>query len=143
MLLCNVGHTFDYETEKVVRIFLPYEKINVTNEICAGDSIAVCELKRLDGYNEASAFVRLFGKEYRVSERVSSDRTNADELAVARCLYNALSEITGYKSDWGILTGIRPAKLFSGLSESIGCPAVCSGQHAYSTRWPLPAATTR
>ena len=29
MQLLNVGHSFDYETEKVIRIFLPFEKISI------------------------------------------------------------------------------------------------------------------
>ena len=27
MKLCNIGHEFDYEMEKLIRLFLPFEKI--------------------------------------------------------------------------------------------------------------------
>ena len=27
MKLCNIGHNFDYETEKLLRLFFPFEKI--------------------------------------------------------------------------------------------------------------------
>ena len=35
-------------------------------------------------------------------------------------LYNCFTEITGYFPDWGILTGVRPAKLFSRLCDKMG-----------------------
>ena len=44
MNLCNIGHEFDYEMEKLIRLFLPFEKITVTpNEEFDGD-YALCKV---------------------------------------------------------------------------------------------------
>ena len=120
MQLLNVGHGFDYETEKVIRIFLPFEKINISHESISGAADAVCEIIRDGADVFARASVNLSGKTACETEKLPESDGKAQELAVARCLYKCLSRITGYKSDWGILTGIRPAKLFSSLSRAGG-----------------------
>ena len=120
MQLCNIGHTFDYETEKVIRIFLPFVKINIVREKVNGDNTAVCELSGEGGKAVAKVKVCLGGKTAECCETVLGGDTKAQELALARCLYKCLGDIKGYKSDWGILTGIRPAKLFSAISKSEG-----------------------
>ena len=120
MQLCNIGHGFDYETEKVVRIFLPFEKISILREAAKGDNTAVCEIVTNSGCVTACSKVVLWGKTAVYTENVLQDTEKGRELALARCLYKCLSEITGYESDWGILTGIRPAKLFSSLAAQAG-----------------------
>ena len=120
MFLCNIGHGFDYETEKVIRIFLPFEKITVIHEKKQGENTAVCEIKNTNSKVVAAASVNVFNKTESAEEAVTESGEKAKELAVARCLYRCLSAITGYKSDWGILTGIRPAKLYSSLLKSGG-----------------------
>ncbi len=116
MQICNIGHNFDYETEKVVRIFLPDEKINIVHEFSFGENTAVCTLSE---DFKASTQVKLYGKEIVKTQKLKPCADEKQkELAVARCLYGCLSEITGYKSPWGILTGIRPAKLYSRISDA-------------------------
>ena len=84
MRLCNVGHEFDYETEKVARIFLPYEKINIVHELVPGDNTAVCSLSRDKDAALAVAEVCLFGKKEAASERVEDNKSEKScELAVA------------------------------------------------------------
>lgn len=41
-----------------------------------------------------------------------------DAKELKRWLYSAISDITGYKSPWGCMTGIRPAKIVNLLMES-------------------------
>lgn len=119
MQICNIGHTFDYETEKVMRIFFPFDKINITHKESGSDN-AVCKITE----NYVSASVCICGKKETESEIIHSFEEKLKELAIARCLYRCLCRITGYKSDWGILTGIRPAKLFSHIANSSGVKAV-------------------
>ena len=115
MLLCNIGHNFDYETEKVARIFFPFEKISVIHEQKTGENIAVTTVTKEKTRAVASASVNICGKTAFKTQAFPGGEKDT-ELAVARCLYKCLSLVTGYESDWGILTGIRPAKLFSSLS---------------------------
>ena len=103
MLLCNVGHSFDYETEKVIRIFFPFEKITVIHELKAGDNTALCEIVKDGAGTAARVTLNLFGKVEKERETVTAASEKELELALARCLYRCLTEITGYKSDWGII----------------------------------------
>lgn len=113
MQIKNIGHKFNYEIEKVIRIFLPFEKISFVDELGNGENYAVCEITD----KLAKATVNIGLKAEQASEDISSLNEKNKELAIARCLYKCMCRITGYKSDWGILTGIRPAKLFTSLSK--------------------------
>jgi oxygen-independent coproporphyrinogen-3 oxidase len=43
-----------------------------------------------------------------------------DKNAVKRFLYDRLAALTGQSPEWGILTGIRPVKLFGALADKAG-----------------------
>ncbi|MBQ5910886.1 MAG: coproporphyrinogen dehydrogenase HemZ [Clostridia bacterium] len=116
MNLCNINHSFNYELEKLCRIFLPYEKIAVLNEIVESEIYAVCKIEDCRCF----AYLNFFGKEF--ESKLSSPNTTdkEKELTIATCLFNCFVAATGYKSEWGLLTGVRPAKLFSRLAKSGG-----------------------
>ncbi|MBR6902614.1 MAG: coproporphyrinogen dehydrogenase HemZ, partial [Clostridia bacterium] len=80
------------------------------------ENYAVCEITD----KLAKSIVNIGSKSEQASEHINSLDEKEKELKVARCLYTCMCRITGYKSDWGILTGIRPAKLFSSLSKTGG-----------------------
>jgi oxygen-independent coproporphyrinogen-3 oxidase len=94
-----------YEFEAVLKIFFPGEKFcfftslsNVNGsymQIDITDSNIVTI--HTDSYNDE-----------RQEEILKNHKEN--ELLVCRILYEMLSKFTGKKSDWGILTGIRPVK---------------------------------
>ena len=44
MNLCNIGHNFDYEIEKLIRLFLPFEKIQVFHTVEKSENCAICTL---------------------------------------------------------------------------------------------------
>ncbi|MBR5731205.1 MAG: coproporphyrinogen dehydrogenase HemZ [Firmicutes bacterium] len=50
------------------------------------------------------------------------DSRSADRNAQKRALYRYLSEKTGRELDWGILTGVRPLKLFCAAVKDHGSP---------------------
>lgn len=116
MNLCNINHSFNYETEKLCRIFLPYEKIAVLNEIVEADIYAVCKTEG----RSCSAYLNFFGKEYENTLTSPDDTDKEKELTLATALFNCFVSATNYKSEWGLLTGVRPAKLFSRLIKSTG-----------------------
>lgn len=119
MNLCNINHSFNYELEKLCRIFLPYEKIAVLNEIVTDNIYAVCTLEELT----CNAYLNFFGKEFRET-LVSPDNSEKEkELTLATALFNCFVNATDYKSEWGLLTGVRPAKLFSRLIKTNGAKA--------------------
>ncbi len=117
MNLCNIGHSFNYELEKLCRIFLPFEKIAVINEIKSDSIYAVCTLS--DSGDKVSA--ELFAEGKSIKKELATEREEkSQELALATCLYECFSEMTGYKPCWGILTGVRPVKLYHKLCDQIG-----------------------
>ena len=116
MNLCLVGHSFRYELEKLVRIFMPFEKIEFFDTVVLGDCYAVTSL---DG-DFAKAEVNLWGEKECCELKLIENTEDEQELRLALCLYDCFVRATGYKPQWGILTGVRPAKLYSRLVDSLG-----------------------
>ena len=122
MYLINKNHKFHYEMENLLRVYFP-EKITISEEIPENEDYCLTEL---DG-STVSVTVRLLGKEYSESKVADFSEKNADdtdesylERKMALMMFELLSEITEYTPPWGILTGVRPAKLMSNLSEAHG-----------------------
>ena len=122
MKLCLINHSFKYELEKLIRIFLPFEKVEFSDEPLSDDGTAVTRLE--NGKNTVlSAVLNIYGKTYAAEETLSntdSDYENECERLLAVALYKCFTEASGYIPKWGILTGVRPAKLFSRLSAAYG-----------------------
>lgn len=122
MHLIIKNHKFQYETENLLRVFFP-EKITVSEDIPEKEDYCLTEL---DG-NRITVKIRLGEKELSESREYSlCDKVNdeADESFFERKLalqiFDMLTELTGYKPPWGILTGVRPAKLMSNLVRRYG-----------------------
>lgn len=126
MKLCNIGHNFDYEIEKLIRIFLPFEKIEVLHSVESDDRVAVCKVEEYNDGVKITSNLTLSGKTTQFSEIVKRHKNameNFDKICeriVATTLFECFAEITGYRSPWGILTGVRPARLFSRTVKVLG-----------------------
>ncbi len=119
MRLCLINHNHRYETEKLIRIFLPFEKIEFTeNE----DITEFCIVTKIED-NLARAELYFAGNIYKNTQKIENINnifSKDAELFLALAVYNCFTAATGYFPDWGILTGIRPAKLFSRLKKERG-----------------------
>ncbi len=121
------GHSFHYEMENLVRLFYPNEKIEVVKEwenkpvkpfvftgMKASDNEAYAEINvrvSIDDFDEVT--------HTRVTKSDEEFEKDAErEMAV--CLYELLCRFTGKAQPWGILTGVRPIKLFRRLTEQYG-----------------------
>ncbi len=121
MNLCTIGHSFCYETEKLCRIFLPFEKINIIDTVEITQLTAVTCLERGEKETLCSAELYIQDKTDKREEKLPNDADDKlCELTIAKCLFNCFVTLTGYKPDWGILTGVRPAKLYAKLCRSEG-----------------------
>ncbi len=121
MELILLGNDFKYELEKLCRIFLPFEKINIVNEKAESESYALAEIKKAGNGLLCSAELCFAGKTAAFSEEIPQDSDEKTrELKLAQCLFKCFCTLTGYKSSWGILTGVRPAKLFANLCRRQG-----------------------
>lgn len=124
MKLCLIGHTFQYELEKLIRIFLPFEKI----EFCTGKSDdpdrAETTLEKGEAQTVLTAALFLSaGERQSFQKTLENDDPNYEkecERLLALALYDCFVRVSGYTPQWGILTGVRPAKLFSRLCAAEG-----------------------
>lgn len=117
MKLCLINHNFRYEIEKLIRLFMPFEKIEFYDSLVDDDVLVVTEIKD----NTACSFVNINGKTSKktiVLSNVSDEKET--ELKLSQALYFCMCEITNYKPSWGMLTGIRPTKLYSRLISDLG-----------------------
>ncbi len=119
MNLCFINHNYRYELEKLCRIFLPFEKIQFFDVVTLSELCAVTELMN---NNKAYAKLYIAGKSYECELALdsSAEQEKEEELKLALCLYDCFTRATGYYPQWGILTGVRPAKLFSRLTKKDG-----------------------
>lgn len=116
MKLCNLGNRFDYEMEKLIRLYLPFEKIEVFHEETSDQRLAVCNVIKNGNTATVNAYLKLDQKTAEYSQYVTQTEKDFDrdcELALARSLADCFYDITNYRPEWGILTGVRPARLFS------------------------------
>ncbi len=118
MQLCLINNDFKYELEKLIRIFLPFEKIEFLDYRAEGDCLVIVELT-----DKAVATLKFGEKSYsycREIESINGDFEKDSELFLAIALFECLKECFNYTPQWGILTGVRPAKLFSRITKSKG-----------------------
>jgi len=111
------GHNFRYETEKLVRIFLPFEKVEFSEVLDDCDAELTLNLSE-----KAQMYARLTleGKTEEQSMETELDSDKEYERILAVLLYKCFEKLSGYSSRWGILTGVRPAKLYNKLRVSQG-----------------------
>lgn len=115
MILEILNHEYQYEAEKLTRIFYPNEKINVVFEKTRNDDEAVLSTS-IENETARVAFYDCGGN-ILFSECESLGNVQDRELVIVTLIFSALTEITGYTPKWGMLTGIRPSKLLRNLKE--------------------------
>ena len=126
MILYTINHDYHYELENICRIFFPFEKIRIYKEIDTTHTDSAVVLTRLLNNGDEiilEVSLTLDGKADNRSQTISADTDDISmecERILAVELFEAFSGITGYRPDWGALTGVRPAKLMRRLSLSGG-----------------------
>lgn len=118
MNLCNINHSFNYELEKLCRIFLPHEKINIMDRVEEEEIVAVCEWD--PQASAAKASLKMFDNVFSHTEKTEGQDEKSKELCIATALFRCFVSATGYKPEWGLLTGVRPVKLYSKLYKTLG-----------------------
>lgn len=124
MILLIDSHPFHYEMENLCRLFFPLEKIQVRTaaNVPTNEEITVYTglEKNPDGFRIE---VRLQLREmlWKNSCQVSADTVEKElERRMAILLYSLLAEACRYRPKWGVLTGVRPVKLFGRLVDEMG-----------------------
>lgn len=113
-ILCD--EKYKYDAVSIFQLFIPHEKPDFLppetdiNNI-DGDYIA---LYSSDGRAEAE--VSLGGKKSSYADSAADGLKHG----FARAIYSCFADITGLAPGWGILTGVRPAKLMRRLLDTEG-----------------------
>ena len=116
MRIITQNHTYKYESEKICRIYFPSEKVTfaeaadaaaedrtiLTRVEQAQNGLTFCCEAFIDGKTAAATLTAK-------PEDVPDDA--AGEKQLARVMADVLTQLTGIKPPWGILTGVRPSKL--------------------------------
>ncbi len=123
MNLCNIGNGFVYELEKLIRIFLPFEKIKMFDFLEEDSRLVVAQREIKEDICILSCIVKIDGVKLSKQCEISSAAEDFEKLCerrLAQIIFECFCEITDYKPKWGILTGVRPAKLYSRLCKTLG-----------------------
>lgn len=120
-----INHNFKYEAEKVARLFLPFEKFQFiyNSENDYSDDFVFTEIVEKTDKSFLTVQVKLGEKyESQTTEILKSNKDyhNECERLLAVNIFRCFEKITGYYPKWGILTGIRPARLLARLIEREG-----------------------
>ena len=111
------NHPFHYEIENITRLFFPYEKLQVVkfigNEITEYESPYI--LTEINDEISVTVNFQSFQKSD-TTDKTEDEKEN--ERLISSVLYNLLTEYTGIKMPWGMITGIRPVKYFRNLKEN-------------------------
>lgn len=116
MNLYTVNHSYHYELENLTRAFFPNEKIAVIPSEFLPEVLEAPYI--LTQYSEEMSVSVVCGEFSKTLSEHSG--TSDDELTMATLLYRLLRELTGVSLSWGLLTGVRPIKLFRRLCEQMG-----------------------
>lgn len=126
MKLIYIGNDYKYETEAIMKLFLPAEKFEFLYEPAAdlipdGDRAVLTE-DCGGGAVGLRAEVWYGGSSSAKEDCLSFESgKNERESALCRLLYLAMNELTGKISEWGILTGVRPVKQVHRLAAAGLC----------------------
>ncbi|MDR0884239.1 MAG: coproporphyrinogen dehydrogenase HemZ [Oscillospiraceae bacterium] len=109
-----------YEMENLLRLFGVLHADGACALHISGDSAHA--LLTLDGrdYAHAAAVIRDANAPKLSNPIGAACITDADELALAQALGRCLLQATGRTPPWGLLTGVRPTKLFRRLVQRHG-----------------------
>ncbi len=111
MVLKNINHNLSYHTRKIATMFFPLEKILDEGE---SDVTVVTRRDKNGLFVSADIYGKRAEKEIKISE-------NEDVAqAMSLLLFTVLSELTGFTPPWGILYGVRPARLMHAKCDLLG-----------------------
>lgn len=113
MILRNINHGFGYHTQKIVTMFFPLEKIKVNDD--GDDDIVVDTIKQ---NNTLTVNAKVYSRNS--SRSIETDKNEDIARAMSLLLYKVLSDISGFYPSWGILYGVRPARLMHATVEAVG-----------------------
>ncbi|HCR43029.1 MAG TPA: coproporphyrinogen dehydrogenase HemZ [Ruminococcaceae bacterium] len=123
MILCIDGHEFRYEMENLCRVFFPLEKITVVSKPCVGGTFVYTGVRDTGTGISVTAYVEKDGAKKWRSKALTYDEAadgRETERSMGVLLFSVLTQMCGFTPKWGILTGVRPVKLYGGIMAKAG-----------------------
>lgn len=119
-LLLNRPDYF-YEMENICRLFLPAERFVKNQDTVSNSDYAACDFLTENGVTTAHCKLYFQHEFSEITEPCPSlGDKREEEITMARGLYHLFSKRLGFAPQWGILTGVRPGKLYSSLLRELG-----------------------
>ncbi len=113
MIIQLINNSFSYEMQKLTMAFFPDRKVLVDpEEIPEGETEFITVTLTEEPLTLKAEFRNRAENLHSVAEEVV-EAGDDPELAAGRVLYRVLSDFTGIRPQWGILTGVRPAKVMT------------------------------
>ncbi len=109
------NNNFHFELENLTRLFFPNEKIAV----CRETQTPVAPYILAESADRITVKAEINGFVGELSSSLGGDN-NSNELITVQLLYKILCRYSGIKQPWGLLTGVRPVKLFRKVCEEVG-----------------------
>jgi len=130
MKLINIGHDLNYETQCAALLFFPGEQIELSSDLDdmdRGDYILnVLEQEGDSWFLFTGVCIGgQKGQRYSVLGPEVLDKHDESERVFAYMMAQLLEPITGIRPAWGILTGVRPVKLFHKRLDAGKSPQDC------------------
>ncbi len=120
MKIYYINNDFDYELDKLTRMFFPNEKLEAVKTLEETPVKPYIIVKLTDESSQKHIFTEIsIGEFTNRSEKTLSPNDDA-ELEAALLLYSSFIKLTSVTPPWGVLTGVRPIKLFRKLIEEGG-----------------------
>lgn len=127
MILIIKGHNYEFEMQNICRLFLPFEKIKVTDDVNAAESadsatVVASTLMSADKTGVIlSAALSHGDRHLSAKENISADTDGKEiERRLAVMLYSLFAKHFNFRLPWGAVTGVRPVKLMRRISDKYG-----------------------
>lgn len=119
MTLIFINHKFQYETERLFRSFFPPMELKLSSDRAdAKEDYCLTEKTSDGGSVTLSVELMCGGRSYSMVRTIPENTPDKEqERELSLLLYKALREYTGRDLPWGILTGVRPVKVLSKLTD--------------------------
>lgn len=125
MILLVKNHPYRYEMETLCRVFFPFEKIKAELDGTDPGQILVDTVMEARGEDllltvKAKVFDRTNCHTMRLARQKAEQDYKTCQWSLAVLLYQALGELLEYYPKWGVLTGVRTAKVMRRVLEEQG-----------------------
>lgn len=118
MNLYLINHPFHFEAENLCRLFYPDEPIQVLHE--PGEPAGTDLWTGLEESGGQIIYRVRTADQTRTDCGPAAEGKNEREYRLMALLFELLQAVTGYHPRWGMLTGVRPAKLMNRLIAGEG-----------------------